>query len=90
MHRAATSIPLNIAEGNGRSTGPDRAHFLLIALGSTLECAALMDVAERLEIGNAEDRIRIRQLADEIVKMLSVLARNTRTRTPADPGRSYS
>lgn len=39
LHRAASGVPLHIAEGNGRSTGPDRAHFLLIALGSTLDCA---------------------------------------------------
>lgn len=90
LHRSATGVVLNIAEGNGRSTGPDRAHFMLMALGSTLECAALMDLAERLDIGSPEDRTRIKELADEIVRMLSVLSRNTRNRQPADPGRSYS
>ena len=90
LHRSATGAVLNIAEGNGRSTGPDRAHFLLMALGSTLECAALMDLAERLDVGTGEDRARIKELVDEIVRMLSVLSRNTLARPPADPGRSYS
>ena len=37
---ASQSIPLNIAEGNGKRRGPDRNRFLEIARGSTMECAA--------------------------------------------------
>lgn len=44
--RAAQSIPLNIAEGNGRATDADRHHFFSIARGSALECAALQDVLD--------------------------------------------
>ena len=90
LQRAATAVVLNIAEGNGRSTGPDRSHFMLIALGSALECAAIMDIAERLGVGSTEDRATIKMLADEIVRMLSVLRRNTHRRPPVDPGRRYS
>ena len=44
LDRGSTSIPLNIAEGNGKFSNPDRARFLEIARGSALECAACLDV----------------------------------------------
>lgn len=42
--RASQSIPLNIAEGNGRATEADRRRFFEIARGSALECSAIQDV----------------------------------------------
>mgnify|MGYP001612300939 CR=1 FL=1 len=44
LERAAMSIPLNIAEGAGRATGPDRARFHATARGSAMECGAILDV----------------------------------------------
>ena len=44
LDRASTSIPLNIAEGNGKFSRRDRARFFEIARGSALECAACLDV----------------------------------------------
>ncbi len=41
--RASQSIPLNIAEGNGKLPSPDRLKSQRIALGSALECAAILD-----------------------------------------------
>src|ERR1051326_1913713 len=41
LDRASTSIPLNIAEGNGKFTSADRCRFFDIARGSALESAAL-------------------------------------------------
>ena len=44
LDRASTSIPLNIAEGNGKFTGDDRCRFFDIARGSALESAAALAV----------------------------------------------
>ena len=44
LDRASTSIPLNIAEGNGKYGAKDRCRFFDIAHGSALECAAALDV----------------------------------------------
>jgi four helix bundle protein len=44
LDRACTSIPLNIAEGNGKHTSADRCRYFDNARGSALECAACLDV----------------------------------------------
>ncbi len=44
LDRATTSIVLNIAEGNGKRSKPDRCRYLDIARGSALECAASLDI----------------------------------------------
>jgi four helix bundle protein len=44
LDRASTSIVLNIAEGNGKRSHPDRCRYWDIARGSTVECAACLDV----------------------------------------------
>ena len=44
LDRVATSIALNIAEGNGKYSLKDRCRFLDTAHGSALECAAGLDL----------------------------------------------
>jgi four helix bundle protein len=75
LDRAATSIALNIAEGNGKFSGRDRARFFEIARGSAVECAACLDVlvARKLTDTHAVDGAK-NQLVG-IVKMLMGLLR---------------
>ena len=75
LDRASTSIPLNIAEGNGKYTAADRCRFFDIARGSALECAACLDVLvakKRIDSADAGKAILVR-----IVSMLVGLIRST-------------
>ena len=76
LDRASTSIPLNIAEGNGKFTSKDRCRYYDNARGSSLECAASLDVLVRrriLEPGVVEAP---KALLVEIVSMLVGLIRS--------------
>jgi four helix bundle protein len=47
LDRASTSIVLNLAEGNGKRSHPERCRYFDIARGSGVECAACLDVLVR-------------------------------------------
>ncbi len=55
LRRAATSISCNIAEGCGRYTAKDFAHFLQISLGSTNEVDYLTILAKDLNYLSGND-----------------------------------
>lgn len=75
LDRASTSIPLNIAEGNGKYTEADRCKFFDIARGSALECAACLDVlVAKKSIDSAESG---KAILVGIVSMLVGLIRST-------------
>jgi four helix bundle protein len=44
LDRASTSMVLNLAEGNGKRSYPERCRYFDIARGSGVECAACLDV----------------------------------------------
>lgn len=49
IRRAAVSVPANIAEGAGRRTPGEFAHFVGIARGSLAELETLLIIARRLD-----------------------------------------
>jgi four helix bundle protein len=70
LDRASTSIPLNIAEGNGKYSPKDRCRFFDIAHGSALECAAGLDVLVA-KARLTDDQIRPgKERLQKIVRML--------------------
>ncbi len=75
LYRAAMSIPLNIAEGAGEFSRKDKARFYRIALRSTTECAAILDVCKKLGLVEEQSLQPGRQLLLRIVAMLTAIAR---------------
>jgi four helix bundle protein len=79
LHRAATSIVLNIAEGAGEFSKKDKARFYRMALRSATECAAIVDVGKRLQLGEEKRLASARELLLRIVSMLVRLVRTVGT-----------
>ena len=70
LDRTATSIPLNIAEGNGKFSKRDRARFFDIARGSALEAAASLDVLVSRKLMTHTQVISGKEQLVQIVNML--------------------
>jgi len=71
VRRAAVSVPSNIAEGCGRISKRDYAHFLSIARGSLYETMTQLEMAK--EFGYLESIEDTEILAAEISRMLTTL-----------------
>ena len=75
LRRSVISVPSNIAEGSGRTSAKDQAHFFEMAFGSLMEVNCQMDIAcdlgyiEPIELNQIEELIR------KIAAMLSGLRR---------------
>ena len=76
--RASQSIPLNIAEGNGKGTSADRRRFfgrsaplVEIARGSALECASIQDCLEACEALTVDQNAQGKMMLIRIVSMLT-------------------
>lgn len=74
LHRAALSIPFNIAEAAGKSSPKDKANRFTIARGSTLECGAIIDSLLILKLIDNQSYHRAKELLVRIASMLSKLA----------------
>ena len=71
--RAAKSACLNIAEGAGRVTGPDKARAYAIARGEAGEAAAAVEIAGLIGSTNAGSADRCNQIASRLVALLTGL-----------------
>ena len=75
LDKSTTAIALNIAEGNGRFTGPDQAKFLGIAYRASVQSASLVDLAAaaiRSGSGRAQEG---REMLRRIAAMLTSLSK---------------
>ena len=77
IRRAATSIPLNIAEGYAkRESQAEFKRYLTMALGSSDEMQVLLSFAKDLGYINLETYKKSREIYKEIAKMLSKMIKS--------------
>src|SRR3989338_6261560 len=76
LSRAALSIPLNIAEGNGRWHKGEKRQFFWIARGSVFECVPIMQVLHRKNLINEQQYAGYYEHLDIIAKMLTNLVKS--------------
>jgi len=80
LDRASTSVPLNIAEGNGKYAPKDRCRFFDIAHGSALECAAGLDTLVAKGKLTVEQIRPGKEILQRVVRMLMGLIKKNSTR----------
>lgn len=88
--RAAESVLENIANGNSRRSRADRNQYFDVAVGSTLECAACLDICFRREMISGDQLVTGKKMLQSIVRMAvglreakSAYVRETRELYPA-------
>jgi four helix bundle protein len=77
MRRASTSVPLNIAEGNGRLTNGEWQQFLGYARGSLLELELAMILAFDLHYITAEQARPVAELIRSVIKPINGILRKS-------------
>lgn len=82
MRRAAVSVPSNIAEGKGRMTDRDRAHFFSQARGSLLELETQAFIAQELGFLSQVEGISLMRASGEVCRMLNSLLRSIAPKVP--------
>jgi four helix bundle protein len=82
MRRAAISIISNIAEGFGRSTAKDKAHFYAAAKGSLLEVQSQAIIAEDLGYLDSLSRKKLEEAIMVSAKLISGLMNSAMDKNP--------
>lgn len=72
LKRAMASVVLNIAEGNGRVSIPERRRFFDIAKASASETSAIMDLALAYHL---IDRVEHDYLQDMLLQVYKILCK---------------
>jgi len=76
LSRAALSIPLNIAEGNGRWHKPEKKQFFRIARGSIFECIPIIQILYRMNHLNEIEYNRFYSHLQIMSKMITNLIKS--------------
>lgn len=81
LRRSASSIPANIAEGSGKNSQLEFAHFLNIALGSANETEYYLILSKDLKYLKDGDFETLLKTINEIKAMLIALISKVRSTT---------
>ncbi len=81
LRRAATSMPINIAEGAGRYHKGNFVQFLLNSRGSLYECSALLQISLNQNYLSKELHGTLSKHLEQIARMLNGLIRSMREET---------
>lgn len=75
LRRAVISVPTNIAEGSGRTSAKDQAHFLEMAFGSLMEVDCQMDIAQDLGYVSLDEHGEVTVQISKVAALLSGMRR---------------
>lgn len=73
LRRASISVSSNIAEGSGRNSNKDKAHFTNIAFSSAIEVLNQIIISQELNFIKNEDYIIIRSKIESTTNKLNSL-----------------
>ena len=75
LHRASTSIVLNIAEGSGEFSMRDKRRFYRMARRSASECAGILTLLVAFELATAES---VQPARTKLLRVLAMLTNMTK------------
>ena len=75
LRRATLSIGANIAEGMSRSTDKDKARFLNMAYGSSMEVLSFLSIATDLEFITKKEYLELREELENITMLQNGLSK---------------
>jgi four helix bundle protein len=85
LRRAAVSVTANIAEGSTRSTTADYCRFLELAMGSSRECACLLELAGKLGFADCDTATQLSNRYDTLCRSWAAMINALRSITPPGP-----
>ena len=76
LGRASFSIILNVAEGSGKFSKPDKRNYFVTSRGSVFECVAIIDILSEQGIIDDGDLKNLMLQADELSRILFAMIKN--------------
>jgi four helix bundle protein len=90
LDRASMSVVLNIAEGAGEFSRPEKARFYRMAKRSATECAAALDICRVRKLTNGTTlevgREMLWRVVAKLIRMIHGLEANREERKGGNPG----